>query len=696
MTTTHTSAEGLLDTVATKALGDLPSREAESFQLAAAVLALSYMTHDDSPVVRVVHGTGPARTAAFTVDPDDSGEAVATGVNDAPDTGEEAQHAILLGTRPDPPEPLEPGGDTTVEGAFRLTLAVDGGRVSCTHNGAPGAVLDAETLVSVYLTLLPRMLADPERPVATYELLHGLERRRVLLDFNETAHPLPPERTLHGVFHVQALRTPDAVAVSADHESLTYRELDERTDRLARYLVGRGVTAGTVVAVLMERCLDLPVAVIGILKAGGAYLPLAPDAPPERLVGLVAQSGAPLVLMQPGLAAPESIPVPSVPLDDPELYAGPDPGFQSHSGPRDLAYVIYTSGSTGRPKGVEVEHESVVNRLNWMQRRYPLTESDTLLQKTPVIFDVSVWELFWWFFAGARMHLLAPGMERFPLAISKTVRKQRVSVLHFVPSMLGIFLEYLKDGGGDLSALASLRWCFSSGESLLAGQVTTFGELFAAQGTRLVNLYGPTEATVDVTGYDCPATAFTGVVPIGRPIDNTRVYVLRHGRPMPVGVYGTLFLAGAGVARGYLGDPELTAGRFVPEYGRPDGRMYDTGDIGRWLPSGDLEYLGRTDNQIKIRGIRIDLGEIENVLLQSSGVTECVAVLESADPSRPRLHAAVSGVAGLTEAALREHAARWLPEYMVPVVYHRLERLPRTSSGKLDRKAVAQLAHGPN
>jgi amino acid adenylation domain-containing protein len=657
---------------ATAALG--PDKT-ELFRLTAAVLGLSYVTHDDTPVVRVAHGGAPARTIAVPVDPAESGAALVSVVDAARATDDEGQHLVCFGTEP--------------SGAFRLALVLSGDHVRCVHDGSPGAELDAATLVSVYGTVLTRLLADPGMPVGEHELLEGAERDRVLREFNATAHPLPQERTLHGTFHAQALRTPDAVAVSTDRASLTYAELDERTDRLARHLMGRGVGRGAVVAVLMERCLDLPVAVIGILKAGCAYLPLDPAAPPERLAGLVEQSGAPLVIAQPGLPVPAEIGAPSMTLEEPGLFDGPAPGFQSHGGPGDLAYVIYTSGSTGRPKGVMVEHESVVNRLNWMQRRYPLTERDTLLQKTPVVFDVSVWELFWWFFAGARMHLLAPGMERFPLAISKTVRKQGVSVLHFVPSMLGMFLEYLHDGGGDASALASLRWCFSSGESLPAGLVTGFGELFGDQDATLVNLYGPTEATVDVTSYDCPPTPFTGVVPIGRPIDNTRVYVLRDGRPMPVGVYGTLFLAGAGVARGYLGDPEQTERRFVPEFGAADGRMYDTGDIGRWLPSGDVEYLGRTDNQVKLRGIRIDLGEIESVLLGVPGVAECVVVLESPDPSLPRLRAAVSGPRTLTADALREHASRWLPQYMVPVVHHRFERLPRTGSGKLDRRSLS-------
>jgi amino acid adenylation domain-containing protein len=649
----------------------------DAVRLAAAVIGLYYLTHDDTPVVRIVARTGRARTVAVTVDPAEGAGALAARVAAAPDTGQEADHTVRLGAG------SGPGG--------RLSLTVEEDHVGCAHDGSPGAALDAATLVALYRTVLAQARGATGRPVGSYDLLDAAERDRVLREFNDTACPFPEEQTLHGVFRAQAERTPDAVAVATGRESLTYRELDRRTDRLAAHLSGRGVAPGTIVAVLAERGLDLPVALLGILKSGGAYLPLDPAAPARRLTDLVTGGGAALVLAQPGLPVPDGIGAPVLRLDDPAIWAGPDPGPRSHGGPGDLAYVIHTSGSTGRPKGVMVEHRSVVNRLSWMQKRYPLTGRDVVLHKTPVVFDVSVWELFWWFFAGARMHLLAPGMERFPLAIARTVREQRVTALHFVPSMLGVFLDHVRDSGS-AADMGSVRWCFSSGESLPAGHATAFGELLGPAGTALVNLYGPTEATVDVTGFDCPSSPVTGTVPIGRPIDNTRVYVLRHGKPVPVGVFGTLYLAGAGVARGYLGDPRLTARRFVPEFGGGPGRMYDSGDIGRWLPSGDLEFRGRTDGQVKIRGIRIDLGEIESVLLELPGVAECAVLLDHPDPALPVLRAAFSGAAGVGAARLREHAAERLPQYMLPAVHHRFERLPRTASGKLDRRALADPA----
>jgi amino acid adenylation domain-containing protein len=660
-------------------LAELGPESAEAAQVAAALLALHYVTHDDTPAITVHSARGEHRTVSVLIEPAESFGALIDKVAGSAGPHRPTGNAISFGE-----EPQDPAG-------ARLHLVVNGTRADCAHDGSPGAELDADTLVSVYRKTLDQGLRVLSQSIRAHELLAEQDRHRVLTEFNDTAREFPEDQTLHGIFRAQAARTPEAVAISADDgTAITYRELDERTDRLAGHLIATGVRPGQVVAVLSERCAQLPVAIIAVLKARAAYLPLDPAAPRLRVADMLERSGAAVVLAQPGAAVPDSVTATVLRMDDPALAADPSASLPTGADSRDAAYVIYTSGSTGRPKAVVVEHRSVVNRLTWMQRRYPLSEQDTLLQKTPIVFDVSVWELFWWFFAGARLHMLSPGMERFPLAIAKTVRAQRVTVLHFVPSMLGMFLDHLR-GGRDQSVVDGLRWVFASGETLPPAAVTTFAEVFGtgARGARLVNLYGPTEATVDVTGHDCPLEPCTGQVPIGAPIDNTRVYVLREGRPMPVGVYGTLFLAGVGVARGYLGDPELTARRFVPEYGGGPGTMYDTGDIGRWLPSGELEFLGRTDTQVKIRGIRIDLGEIENVLLEVPGLVECVVLVDHPDPARPVLRAALSGSPDLAAGHLREHAALRLPQYMVPTAFHLFPGLPRTASGKLDRRLLA-------
>lgn len=607
-------------------------------------------------------------------------------------------------TPPDPAAPTAPDGPgfrltigpgvsdgedaPPADGGWHLYLDPAAGTVAARAEDGPACAALAE----MFAVLLAQTAADPERPVAGHPVLPPAHRDRVLHGHNATDRPFPADLTLHGVFRRQAAATPGREAVRTDEAALTYAELDERSERLAHALRRRlGDGPDQVVAVLTERSLDLPVALLGVLKAGYAYLPLDPQAPALRIQDIVRRSGARAVVGQTRLSEGLGLPVPTLAPDAAEVTEGPAPRpLEDRAKPDDLAYVIYTSGSTGAPKGVMVEHRSVVNRLCWMQRAYPIGPDDTLIQKTPAVFDVSVWELFWWMFTGSRMYLPAPGAEKFPLALAEAVERHNVTVMHFVPSMLNVFLAEV-ERSRLAGALRGLRLVFSSGETLTGHMVAAFHTTIGTpNGTRLVNLYGPTETTVDVTAFDCPPGDPAARVPIGRPIDNTRVYVLRHGQPMPEGVYGTLHVAGAGVARGYLGDEELTGQRFVPEYGRPDGRMYDTGDIARLLPSGDVDFLGRQDHQIKIRGIRIDLQEIENVLLEAPGVVECAVHLDEPGPSLAVLRAAVTGTDELDRAALRRHVAERLPSYMVPATYDRHDSLPRTASGKIDRRLLAE------
>ncbi|WP_405606504.1 amino acid adenylation domain-containing protein [Streptomyces sp. NBC_00076] len=622
--------------------------------LATAAVAVHYT--DADPLSRF---DAFRRTHDVTVDPDEPLDALAGRIAAASDE-----------TPADAPACL-----------FRLALEADHVRVE--H---PDPVT-ADATARIWATLLAQAVRDASRPVSGYPVLRDEDRDQVLVGFNDTARPFPSGATLHQLLREQAGRTPDAVAVSSDAESLTYRELDQRSDALAARLVAELPAECRIVGVLAERTTQLPVALFAVLKAGRAYLPLDPHAPELRHRRIVAHSGADVVLTATDTSVDFGVPVWD--LRDEVHLRGPGGPLPTTS-PQDLAYVIYTSGTTGAPKGVMVEHRSVVNRLAWMQRRYPIGPGDTLLQKTPVIFDVSVWELFWWALTGSRMHLLAPVMERFPLAVVETAEREGVTALHFVPSMLAAFLAHLR-ATGDAPRLHALRWLFSSGESLTGTCVAEFGELFQGKAT-LVNLYGPTEATVDVTSYDCPRQPRAERVPIGAPIDNVRCFVLRHGNALPVGAFGVLHLAGACVARGYLGDAELTARSFLPEHGGGAGRMYDTGDIVRWLPSGELDFLGRQDTQIKIRGIRIDVTEIESVLQQVPGVRECAVTVHQAGTVMATLRAAVTGE-GLTREALRDHLARRLPPYLVPTGYDLLPRLPRTGSGKIDRRLLADAAH---
>ncbi|GLW74745.1 hypothetical protein Kpho02_70420 [Kitasatospora phosalacinea] len=547
----------------------------------------------------------------------------------------------------------------------------------------------ATRLAAHYARLLTAALAAPDSALAELDLRTATDAD-VVAAANDTAAPFPDDVTLPELFARTVAATPDAVAVVSGDASLTFAELDRATTRLARTLRERGVGSETVVGVLAERSVEMLVAVIAVLKAGGAYLPLDVSLPPARMTYMLEDSKAAIVLAQADRAAlvPPSVTVLELSADTSE-----DPGEPLGAGSAtDAAYVIYTSGSTGAPKGVVVEHRSVVNRLHWMQRAYAIGAADTVLQKTPVSFDVSVWELFWWHIEGARVALLAPGGEREPEAIVAAVERHRVTTLHFVPTMLGAFLDYVA-ATGSRGRLTSLRRVFASGEALGAHHVRRFAELLGH--AELVNLYGPTEATVDVSHHR--TTADDTVVPIGLPIDNTRLYVLdEQRRERPVGLPGELYIAGDGLARGYLHRAELTAERFVENPFEGESRAYRTGDLVRRLPDGSLEYLGRNDSQVKLRGYRIELGEIERRLLDHPGVGDAAVVVRTGADGHQRLvgYAVAAGATGdrPAEQQLREHLAGTLPEYMVPARVVVMDAFPLSPNGKLDRGALPEPA----
>ncbi|MFF9352045.1 amino acid adenylation domain-containing protein [Streptomyces sp. NPDC014734] len=574
-------------------------------------------------------------------------------------------------------------GETTAK--FDLTLSVTeraDGSLSGGLNYAT-ALFDPATAARMadhFTRLLAAAVAEPDAPVGGLELMSGPELYEVVHDWNDTAVRFPPG-TLHGLFEARAATTPDAVAVTDEAGTLSYADLDHRADAVAAALRARGAGPGTVTGVCLERSRGLLVALLGILKAGSAYLPLEPELPPERRRFMLADSGAGILLADAG-AAPSGVPaeVSVLPLarggllpDGVPVRAGAAPG------PGDAAYVIYTSGSTGRPKGVLVEHRAIVNRLQWMQREFGLDATDRVLQKTPMGFDVSVWEFFWPLSAGATLVMARPGGHRDPAYLARTIAEESVTTLHFVPSMLRAFLA------GPVPPLASVRRVLCSGEALPGDLVTASVERL---GIAPHNLYGPTEAAVDVTGTPCvPGRRVT----IGRPVANTRTYIVDAAlRPVPVGIPGELLLGGIQLARGYVGGPALTADRFVPDpFGKtPGGRLYRTGDLARYLPDGSIDYLGRLDHQVKIRGQRIEPGEIEEVLHEHPAVASAaVAVHEQ------RLVAYVTGHPGPDAARpdtgeIRTWLRERLPDAMVPADWMVLDALPLTASGKTDRKAL--------
>ncbi|HEX2191305.1 MAG TPA: amino acid adenylation domain-containing protein, partial [Longimicrobiaceae bacterium] len=538
--------------------------------------------------------------------------------------------------------------------------------------------------------VLEQVAGDPEVRLPALELMGEAERRQVVVEWNRTGAEYPADTCIHQLFEAQAERTPDAVAVVFEDASLTYRELNERASRLAHPLRRRGVGPEVRVGLCLERSLEMVVSLLGVLKAGGAYVPLDPGYPAERLELMLADSGVAVLLTQERLrgALPAGAGVEVVSVDAGWAETAGESAENPRSGvtPRNLAYVIYTSGSTGAPKGVMNTHAGVVNRLCWMQAEYGLGAKDVVLQKTPFSFDVSVWELFWPLQRGARLVMARPEGHRDPLYLQEVIEQRGVTTLHFVPSMLQPFVET-----ADPERCASLKRVVCSGEALPPALVERFHERFPAS-VALYNLYGPTEAAVDVSYWACERRDVVETVPIGRPVWNTRLYVLDGAlRPVPVGVPGELYIGGVQVARGYLGRADLTAARFVPDpFAEGSGaRLYRTGDRARWRGDGALEYLGRLDGQVKIRGFRIEPGEVEAVLRRHEEVRDCVVVARDGASGVPGNRRLVAYVAGEAEAdGMRGHLRRSLPEYMVPAAFVMLDRLPLTPNGKLDRRAL--------
>ncbi|MGJ6963140.1 amino acid adenylation domain-containing protein [Streptosporangium sp. G11] len=576
---------------------------------------------------------------------------------------------------------VEPFAPDTTSTRFDLELYVsetgDGLAARFVYNRDLFLPDTVERLAVSFETFLRAAVAAPGTRVGDLEMLPPGERELVLTGWNATETAYPPKETLHGLVEAQAARTPGAPAVVFEGETLTYAELNDRADLLAARLrasvAGTGTTRGTetgrVFAVRAERSLDLPVRLLAVLKAGAAYLPLDPGLPERRVEAMLADAGA--------VELTAALDTPAVPGD-----AAP----RVRDLPGSLAYVIFTSGSTGRPKGVGVPHRAIVNRLRWMQETYGLDASDAVLQKTPAGFDVSVWEFFWPLISGARLVLARPDGHRDTAYLRDLVTERAVTTVHFVPSMLAAFTSEER-----IEECRSLRRVICSGEELTAGAAERLaGRL---PGVELHNLYGPTEAAVDVSWHRY--TPGEKVVPIGRPVANTRLYVLDGAlRPVPVGTPGELFIGGVQLALGYLGRPALTAERFVPDpHGPPGSRLYATGDRARWRFDGEIEYLGRLDTQIKIRGMRVEPGEIEAVLGGHPDLS-AAAVGVWHDGAGARLvgygvrREGTRGPVNTVDADPREWLRGELPEHMIPTAWVTLDALPLTPNGKLDRAAL--------
>ncbi|PQZ88949.1 non-ribosomal peptide synthetase [Pseudomonas trivialis] len=575
---------------------------------------------------------------------------------------------------------------------YPLSIAVGVGETLSLHYTYDLAEVDAPTIVRLnqhLLHLLLALVAKPQAPLAQLTLLSEPEHQALLAQGNGVVNSFPFS-PVQQQFEQQVRRTPQATAVVFGDQRLSFDALNRRANRLAHGLIAQGVGPDALVAIAMERSFDMLAGLLAILKAGGAYVPLDADYPQERLAYMLKDNGVKWLLTQ----SPQQLPLPdgvqclSLQGDPAWLAAGDDSDPQVAVDGENLMYVIYTSGTTGNPKGVGVTHAALVQRLAWMQDTYRLQADDVLLQKAPVSFDVSVWECFWPLISGSQLVIAAPGEHRDPMRLLELIQAHRVTTLHFIPSLLQLFMDT-----PGVAQCTAVRRLFSGGEALSAELRDQI--LRTLPGVVLHNRYGPTETTINATWWPC-SLEDGARSPIGQPLDNGVCRVLDAAlNPVPAGVAGELYVGGEGLARGYLGRPGLSAERFVADpLGAAGARLYRTGDRVRWSADGALEYLGRLDQQIKIRGFRVELEEIGALLLQHADVAQAEVILRAGSGGGQLIGYYVAHPTAPEPAehgqALRDALHAQLPDYMVPKHFVRLVRMPLSPSGKLDRKALPE------
>jgi len=541
-----------------------------------------------------------------------------------------------------------------------------------------------------FRNMLEGIVAGPEKRLSELPLLTEPERYKLLVEWNETRMSFPGNLCVHQLIEAQVERNPDAAAVALDDRKMTYGELNNLSNQLAHSLRRRGVGPDVIVGIFSERSIEMVVGMIGIMKAGGAYLPIDPSYPKAWIDYILDDAKVPIILTQERL------------LDNlakrgcEKICLDSEWEFISRENeenpvnmctPENLAYVIYTSGSTGRPKGVMIPHIGICNYLLWRKSYFPLSETDKLLQNSSYSFDDSVWEFFEPLMVGAEIIMLRPGMQKDIAYLVRLISDQKITAACFVPSMLHIFLDQK-----GVESCDCLKRVTTGGEPLTAGIVERF---FNHLNAELHNGYGPTEATIGATFWTCKRQNNQEIVPIGHPISNTQVYILdKKLNPVPIGTKGEIYIGGIGLSRGYLNQPEITAEKFIPNpfSQEPGARLYYTGDLGRYLPDCNIEFLGRTDYQVKVRGYRIELGDIETVLERHPLVKDCVLIVKGERPDDKRLIAYVvpSQESSPSISDLLSFLRERLPEYMVPSAIIMMDGFPLTSNGKLDRSALPE------
>ena len=561
-------------------------------------------------------------------------------------------------------------------------------------------LLDDSTInhwAEIYSEIIKSCIANETVSVSQINILS--EEEQILIEkWNATETSYEKDLCVHQKIEQYSKLSPQLPALRFNDSILTYKELNAHANRLANYFIEQGIQPEDKIAICTERSMEMMIGIFGILKAGATYLPIDPKNPQSRLTEIIADARPKIIITdsksdlnlppQANLIYIDNI------QNQPLCLNSENP--KCNVNPQNLAYIIYTSGSTGKPKGVMIEHHSLMNRLNWMQKEFPLTINDVLLQKTNTTFDVSVWELFLWSFSGSSLAILPPGAEREPSQIIDVIDKHKVTAIHFVPSMFSVFIDYLKVSQTS-GKITSLKWIIASGEALQPKTVNEFNKLRSISLLpEVVNLYGPTEATIDVSCYRCPQNSSITEIPIGKTIDNTGLYILSpSGNIQPWGMPGELVISGVNLARGYFNNKELTSEKF-PTIELTHGkeiRIYRTGDLAKWNSDGNIIFMGRIDNQIKIRGFRIELGEIEAKLLEYPKIKEAAVILQNTSTDNPILKAFV--VLFANEKAeivqIKKNLAEKLPHYMIPNQIVVIDQMPVSKNGKIDRKALPDI-----
>ena len=539
-----------------------------------------------------------------------------------------------------------------------------------------------------------------DMPCRYFGLINDKQQKLTTLE-NDTNTTHPYSSNLVSIFEQRVHQCSNSIALSFDKKMLTYEELNVKANRVAHYLIEAGLNKEELVGIKAYRSLELVIGIFGILKAGGAYLPIDPSYPTERIRYITEDAACRIILMGPEVKHEEFDATQVLISTISQSTISQSTSTQSTSNDinpaisidkNQLAYVLYTSGSTGKPKGVMLEHEGIVNRIAWQQKNYPIQQGDCLLQKTSYAFDVSVWELFWWTFTGAKLHLTKTGEEKSPEALVHNIHTHQITAIHFVPSMLGAFLDYIENTANSAEKLTSIKYVICSGEALTKKHVYRFYQLFSQFDlpAKLINLYGPTEASIDVSYYNCSIEALDNYesVPIGKPVDNTQLHILNQsGQKLPVGMQGELHISGIQLARGYRNNAELNDKTFSIKHSVSNQRLYRTGDLARRLPDGNIEYLGRVDHQVKIRGNRIELGEIETTLRRHPEIKESVVTVDSSNDS-PILTGYYIADNPIEHQELSNFIRLTLPSFMLPHFLVYLSQLPLNANGKVNRTAL--------